>query len=475
MNSKPQMTSKPATKRRRTKSTTPETTARSSAASPTPSIAPSQARSHQSGADPNRFYARRPPNFRYDVPPPPQNTVAPAGSVNPALRCCRVCGAPEHAPSGSKRVPGAGDAPRQPLAGPSDVFTHIPAGDEPVGQAHSDGAGAIVDDADDWEDDDDKSGDYFDRSSFQGSDGSEGGEVPADKDDLQLAPSASPKHRIRDPQRTSRPPGFRTFVLGLDPNEQTCLLTRCSTLSGLQIAHLFGRGTSQRTIDAVEWAWNMPYDTFYVDSRYNTIILQATEHILMDRDHWLVLPHWSEIVRLQKWMQDNAANRDDLDMRREIREVYEENEIFQCSVLPLKMENFVIMRYVGAKTTRPPPVKTHPFPFSTLIEEGMLKTHCRPYFMAYEAGHKLRKLIGQGKAVTSPVIHDLAKIAQFGFPSAHIMADEETTADEELMNRNIAMLSALVKFYDDSSSALIASAPKKTLMQWRRNGPVGGA
>ncbi|KAF8880889.1 hypothetical protein BD779DRAFT_1547665 [Infundibulicybe gibba] len=69
-----------------------------------------------------------------------------------------------------------------------------------------------------------------------------------------------------------------------------CLIENVEDSIAVQYAHCLARATPGKTIDCLEFSWNMAYRSLNVDTRENIFKLSATLHILFDSGAWMLLP-----------------------------------------------------------------------------------------------------------------------------------------------------------------------------------------
>ncbi|KAJ7201056.1 hypothetical protein GGX14DRAFT_400244 [Mycena pura] len=194
----------------------------------------------------------------------------------------------------------------------------------------------------------------------------------------------------------------KVLIVKLDPNGGTCLVTRAKEPgSALQGCHLIARRTEDGVLTALEWYWQMPYYTLYIDTRFNIIILRADWHISMDNDDWTLVPHHRHIAHIEAWNAKVLASDYNEEKRVEISESYEGQQVFEYYILPLKkgMEKVAIHRYTVADDPRA--MEAH-------------SSHCHPHFVIYSAGQKITEQMNAEDEDEQEVFDQLASMASFG-------------------------------------------------------------
>ncbi|KAJ6530313.1 hypothetical protein B0H19DRAFT_482522 [Mycena capillaripes] len=122
-------------------------------------------------------------------------------------------------------------------------------------------------------------------------------------------PKPSPKHRSVTKSSVGR--GVKKLVLAADPKHlgyAICLLTNTpKPKKSCQFCHVLARRTRAEILAMLEWWWQLPYWTLYVDTRYNIFVLMANWHLAMDGNDWTLVPHHTLITDLSNWTNEMLA------------------------------------------------------------------------------------------------------------------------------------------------------------------------
>ncbi|KAJ6456612.1 hypothetical protein C8R47DRAFT_1165170 [Mycena vitilis] len=276
---------------------------------------------------------------------------------------------------------------------------------------------------------------------------------------VQRQPKPSPAARER--RKTSVATTVKNRVKRADPNGAMCLLTNAARPTrGLQFVHVLARATDDATLKGIEWWWQMPYFTLYIDTHYNIFVLQSSFHHPMDGGDWALVPHHKLITSLLEWTK-KVASQDRTGFnptnRVPISELYENQKDFGYYFLALteNMKETVIYRYsdkadLQLKNFTSLTAKGYSHPtFSTQI--GQLISHIRPNFVVFAAGQKLAEIRYAMNSLYafSEFLARLAETACFGHES-----QESMTAD------NLRSLGNILAIYDKWTSTKYV--PKST-------------
>ncbi|KAJ7491035.1 hypothetical protein FB451DRAFT_629993 [Mycena latifolia] len=282
----------------------------------------------------------------------------------------------------------------------------------------------------------------------------------------------SPRKR-KDAATSKVGSNVRKYAEAADPNHGRCLLTNApEPTAGRQWAHAIARRTKSPILTSLEWWWQMPFWTLYIDTRWNLIALMATLHLAMDADDFTLVPHHKDIEAMTAWVanvqKDDKTGYNGKNHRVPISESYKDKTTkepiteFQYYVLPLTsgMKQVIISRYpsdIESDTDLDPStVEHHYHPFTSL---GALTSHVLPHFIIYSAGEKLKKKSETlNRADLAKWMNNLSEIASFG---------HEGTPDQ-VKNANRASIRQIISIHDTWSNQV--PVPKLgEKHEWRYN------
>ncbi|KAJ7056982.1 hypothetical protein C8F01DRAFT_1152949 [Mycena amicta] len=281
-------------------------------------------------------------------------------------------------------------------------------------------------------------------------------EVEVDDEDAEEPAAsvyASPAKRVIT---KSARKGIKQLVIEMDVNGGACLLTMViDPTDSRQAAHIIARRTNDGILTKLEWWWGMRYRTFFIDTRWNIILLRADWHLLLDGNHWALVPHHRHIAKNKEWRTSFNEKAENLKERKEISLDYAADEVFDYYLLPLtkEMARTVIARYEVVND--PDTVELFKYPFKNF---PVLKSRCRPHFVVYSAGRKLTHYVAQFDPDDGPAaLQELAKVANFGHPG------NEAEVQEENLNSLNELIGA---HFEWSSDPKVSS---QQLARWKKS------
>ncbi|KAJ6456606.1 hypothetical protein C8R47DRAFT_1227795 [Mycena vitilis] len=310
---------------------------------------------------------------------------------------------------------------------------------------------------------DDNDNDYDDANDGDNDDDADYAEPSVRRTRTQLGPG-QPKQSpaSRGGRKSSVATAAKSRVRKADPNGAICLLTNLPAPTRfLQFCHVLARATNDETLKRLEYWWQNPYYTLYIDSHYNILVLQSTFHNSMDSGDWALVPHHKLITQLEHWV-DLVVSEDPTGYnptnRVPISQLYKDKVQFIYFFLALndQMKYAAISRFPekadpdNLVTFDPLAFESYSYPtYSTDV--GELVSHIRPNFVVYAVGQKLDQI--RNNMVNedyNEYLDSLAEIACFG---------HEATETQSVKQLNRNSLRQIVKIYDAWSSSKHVPTP----------------
>ncbi|KAJ7601607.1 hypothetical protein DFH06DRAFT_1482815 [Mycena polygramma] len=270
---------------------------------------------------------------------------------------------------------------------------------------------------------------------------------------------------VRGRRKSSVATLAKSLVRKTDPNHAFCLLTNAPMPSkGLQFCHVLPRATDDDTLKTLEYWFQMPYYTLYIDTHYNIFVLQATFHHPMDGGDWALVPHHKLIDSLTEWM-DKVLRKDETGFnptnRVAISKSYEGRLEFGYYFLALTkdMQQTAISRYTEIADPEhlenfDPRALTPYFHPTASTEIGELTSHIHPHFVVYAIGQKLARIRkDMGRMRFNRFVRSLATHACFG---------HEETENKSIEDANQASLQQIITLHAQWSSTMHVPKPTDT-------------
>ncbi|KAJ7666718.1 hypothetical protein DFH06DRAFT_1322689 [Mycena polygramma] len=232
-----------------------------------------------------------------------------------------------------------------------------------------------------------------------------------------------------------------------------CLLTNATKPPGsIQFCHVLARRTKDDILTRLEWWWQLPYWTLYIDTRVNIFPLMANWHLSMDAGDWALVPHHAIITAILVWTElvlsvdPTGYNKG---KRFPIYKSYNQTK-FDYYVLSLSedhLDGVVICRYANPKANANE-MEHHSHPYNKIDK---LPSHIHPHFVIYAVGQKLAKLDDEMPGEQFDAFLDkLAATACFGHSSDN--DSEGDDADDEVKTKNRGSLDSIIAIYKYWSS-----------------------